>query len=161
MCGRYWSEPHQMRILLSVDLGWRSFGFLYYSASAFKAKGPKGYSQYHLDVAGVNDTVFFFTPLFKDALEKFRCNVQLCHCHKRPSRRRNSSWQDHPFKKELIAESICHNSYWWEQGNCSQNAAQINESWNLWHRVGPGKKIYNPWKKNLRVSPPRTPGKKI
>ena len=28
-------------------------------------------------------------------------------------------------------------------------------------RVGPGKKIYNPWKKNLRVSPPRTPGKKI
>ena len=29
------------------------------------------------------------------------------------------------------------------------------------NRVGPGKKIYNPWKKNLRVSPPRTPGKKI
>ena len=30
-----------------------------------------------------------------------------------------------------------------------------------WYRVGPGKKIYNPWKKNLRVSPPLTPGKKI
>lgn len=40
---------------------------------------------------------------------------------------------NHPFKKELIAESICHKSYWWEKGNCSQNAAEINESWNLWH----------------------------
>ena len=28
-------------------------------------------------------------------------------------------------------------------------------------RVGPGKNFYNPWKTNLRVSPPLTPGKKI
>ena len=28
-------------------------------------------------------------------------------------------------------------------------------------RVGPGKKNYNPWKTNLKVSPPLTPGKKI
>ena len=29
------------------------------------------------------------------------------------------------------------------------------------NRVGPGKKNYNPWKTNLRVSPPLTPGKKL
>ena len=66
-------------------------------------------------------------------------------------------------KEDSILETVENSTYKISVGSGGREFSPNKSSSELGcpNGVGPGEKIYNPWKTNLRVSPPLTPGKKI